>query len=207
LRSAALCRGFWLPDRLPPATAGRGRGPATRCERGKDSLALAGTRNADSERVVSWLVSHGRTARSTSSGRAFRDGHAETWWAADATLGWSGPDGARRLVAATADPATLPGKATWYLVTNLPRPGGPRKAGSPHPAAERGPARRWATASAVLATGITRGTRLAFPLDRATALVAGMVQGAPAAAAASPDQLGHRRPRPAPLHPGLTNYR
>src|SRR6266700_4144813 len=32
-------------------------------------------------------------------------------------------------------PATLPGKATWYLVTNLPRPGGPREAGSPHPAA------------------------------------------------------------------------
>ena len=36
---------------------------------------------------------------------------------------------------ATADPATLPGKATWYLATNLPRPGGPREADSPHPAA------------------------------------------------------------------------
>jgi hypothetical protein len=67
--------------------------------------------------------------------RAFRDGHTETWWAADATLGWWGPDGARRLVAATADPATLPAKATWYLVTNLPRPGGPREAESPHPVA------------------------------------------------------------------------
>ena len=55
--------------------------------------------------------------------------------AADATLGWWGPDGARRLVVATADPATLPPKATWYLVTNLPRPGGPREADSPHPAA------------------------------------------------------------------------
>src|SRR6478752_4786072 len=52
--------------------------------------------------------------------RFFRDGHTETWWAADATLGWWGPGGARRLVVATADPATLPGKATWYLVTNLP---------------------------------------------------------------------------------------
>ena len=41
----------------------------------------------------------------------------------------------RRLVVATADPATLPAKATWYLVTNLPRPGGPREADSPHPAA------------------------------------------------------------------------
>jgi len=46
-----------------------------------------------------------------------------------------GPDGVRRLVVATADPATLPDKVTWYLVTNLPRPGGPREAGSPHPAA------------------------------------------------------------------------
>ncbi len=36
---------------------------------------------------------------------------------------------------ATADPATLPDKATWYLVTNLPRPGGPREPDSPHPAA------------------------------------------------------------------------
>ena len=68
--------------------------------------------------------------------RTFRDGHAETWYAADAKLGGWGPDGARRLVVATADPATLPAKATWYLVTNLPRPGGPREAGSPHPAAD-----------------------------------------------------------------------
>jgi hypothetical protein len=67
--------------------------------------------------------------------RVFRDGHAETWYAADATLGGWGPDGARRLVAVTADPGALPGKASWYLVTNLPRPGGPRGAGSPHPAA------------------------------------------------------------------------
>src|SRR5512142_2161155 len=67
--------------------------------------------------------------------RTFRDGHTEAWFAAEATLGWWGPDGARRLVAATASPATLPPKATWYLVTNLPRPGGPREADSPHPAA------------------------------------------------------------------------
>src|SRR5262249_21690454 len=46
----------------------------------------------------------------------------EADWAADATLGWWGPDGARRLAAATADPATLPAKATWYLVTSLPPP-------------------------------------------------------------------------------------
>jgi len=38
-------------------------------------------------------------------------------------------------VVATADPATLPGKTTWYLVTNLPRPGCPREEDSPWPAA------------------------------------------------------------------------
>jgi hypothetical protein len=39
-------------------------------------------------------------------------------------------------VAATADPGTLPDKATWYLVTNLPRPGGPQEPDSPHPASD-----------------------------------------------------------------------
>ncbi len=220
----------------------------------------------------------------TAVSRTFRDGHAETWWAADARLGWWGPDDARRLVVATADPGTLPGKATWYLVTNLPRPDGPREAGSPHPAAdlaeivriygirhwteqsykqvkdelgwadfqvrsdiairrhqalvscafcfcwaawfadrppehddaaprpehgrgERGAARRRPPAGAVLAAGAARGSSLAFPVDRAAALVGCMVQGAPAPAAASPDELGRGRLRPAPLHPELTNYR
>jgi DDE superfamily endonuclease len=216
--------------------------------------------------------------------RRFRDGHAETWYAADAKLGGWGPDGVRRLVVATADPATLPDKATWYLVTNLPRPGGPCEKDSPHPAAglaeivrlygirnwieqsykqvkdelgwadfqvrsdvairrhqalvncafsfcwaawfadhppqhgsgvprpqpgrgERGAARRRPAAGAVLAAGAARRARLAFPVDRAAALVDRMVQGAPAAAAASPDQLGRGRLRPAPLHPELTDYR
>jgi hypothetical protein len=213
--------------------------------------------------------------------RAFRDGHTETWWAADATLGWWGPDGARRLVAATADPATLPPKATWYLVTNLPRPGGAREADSPHPAAglaeivriygvrhwieqgykqvkdelgwadfqvrsdiairrhqvlvncafsfcwdawftepappaatpppagdgERGSRTRRAAPAAILAPGTPRRARLAHPVDRAAALVDRMVQRAPAPAAASPDQLGRGRLRPAPLRPELTNYR
>jgi hypothetical protein len=54
--------------------------------------------------------------------RRFRDGHTETWWAADATLGGWGPDRRLRLVVATTDPASLPGHSTWYLLTNLPRP-------------------------------------------------------------------------------------
>lgn len=56
--------------------------------------------------------------------RVFRDGHTETWWAADARLGWWGPDAHTRLVIATRDPETLPDKQTWYLATNLPLPGG-----------------------------------------------------------------------------------
>jgi DDE superfamily endonuclease len=68
--------------------------------------------------------------------RAFHDGHTETWYAADAVLGWWGPDGTTRLVVATKDPATLPEKSTWYLATNLPRPGGPREHESVHPPAD-----------------------------------------------------------------------
>jgi hypothetical protein len=61
--------------------------------------------------------------------RRFRDGHTETWWAADASLpaaGW-GPQRRLRLVVATTDPATLPKLTTWYLITNLPRPAGRRR--------------------------------------------------------------------------------
>jgi DDE superfamily endonuclease len=54
--------------------------------------------------------------------RRFRDGHTETWWAADAELGGWGPDRPLRLVVTTTDPARLPGHSTWYLLTNLPRP-------------------------------------------------------------------------------------
>jgi DDE superfamily endonuclease len=54
--------------------------------------------------------------------RRFRDGHTETWWAADATLGGFGPDQRLRLVVASTDPGSLPGHSSWYLLTNLPRP-------------------------------------------------------------------------------------
>ena len=215
--------------------------------------------------------------------RTFRDGHAETWWAADASLGGWGPDGVRRLVVATADPGTLPDKATWYLVTNLARPGGPREKDSPwpgcQPGRDRAPVRHPALDRAELQAGQgraglgrlpgplrprhppppdagqlrvlillgrlvrrtarphrmhaapqpgpgggERGRRTAAPpapswpraLRAIRAWLApwialqrwwtGMVQGASAPAAASPDQLGRGRPRPAPLHPELTDY-
>src|SRR5918995_728376 len=54
--------------------------------------------------------------------RRFRDGHTESWWAADAQLGGWGPDRRLRLVVATIDPARLPRHSSWYLLTNLPPP-------------------------------------------------------------------------------------
>jgi hypothetical protein len=185
-------------------------------------------------------------------------------------------------VVATADPGTLPEKATWYLATNLPRPGGPREAGSPHPAAdlagivrnyairhwieqsckrvkdelgwadfqvrsdtairrhqalvncafcfcwdawfadhlqpqepaaprrgagrgERGARTSRGTPGPILAPGHPRRARLAFPMDRAAALLASMVECAPAPTVTSPDQLGRRGPGTAPLYPKLTN--
>ena len=68
--------------------------------------------------------------------RHFRDGHTECWWTADAVLAGWGPDRPTRLVVATTDPASLPAKTTWYLTTDLPRPGGPREADSPHRAVD-----------------------------------------------------------------------
>ena len=59
----------------------------------------------------------------------------------------------------------------------------PHQSAAPRPGPGRGEreaARRRPAAGAVLATGTARGPRLAFPLDRAAALVAGMVDGAPA---------------------------
>ena len=67
--------------------------------------------------------------------RHFRDGHDETWWAADLTFSGYGPDRQVRLIVATIDPATLPSISTRYLTTNLPRPGSTRAAESTqHPA-------------------------------------------------------------------------
>ena len=62
--------------------------------------------------------------------RRFRDGHEETWWAADLIYGPYGPDRTRRVVA-TTDPATLPPLTTWYLATNLPHPDAPHADGAP----------------------------------------------------------------------------
>jgi hypothetical protein len=63
--------------------------------------------------------------------RRFRDGHTETWWAADARLGGWGPDRPVRLVVATTDPGRLPARTTWYLVTNRPHPDRPGQSDLP----------------------------------------------------------------------------
>jgi hypothetical protein len=63
--------------------------------------------------------------------RRFRDGHRETWWAADLRLIGLGWEKELRLVAVTTDPARLPADSTWYLLTNLPHPDAPHAATSP----------------------------------------------------------------------------
>ncbi|ANZ21672.1 DDE superfamily endonuclease [Streptomyces noursei ATCC 11455] len=86
----------------------------------------------DAARLLTWRDSH-HPGEWTRIERTFRDGRTVTWRAAEARLGWWCPDGNVRLVVATADPATLPEKATWHLATDLPRPGSPRAAESPYP--------------------------------------------------------------------------
>ncbi|WP_345006464.1 IS701 family transposase, partial [Streptosporangium album] len=89
----------------------------------------------DAARELAWTGPEAPDAW-TAVVRRFRDGRTTVWWAADAVLAGYGPNQAVRLIVATADPATLPAKATWYLATNLPRPGSARAASSPHPAAD-----------------------------------------------------------------------
>src|SRR6266487_3752676 len=45
--------------------------------------------------------------------RRFRDGHTDTWYAADLTFSGYGPERLVRLVVATTDPATLPASRNW----------------------------------------------------------------------------------------------
>ncbi|MFJ3308214.1 hypothetical protein ACIPSA_35035 [Streptomyces sp. NPDC086549] len=78
----------------------------------------------EAARVLTWKNA-GHPGDWTLVERHFRDGHTETWWVADARLGGCGPDAPCRLIVATTDPARLPEKATWYLVTNLPHPDAP----------------------------------------------------------------------------------
>jgi hypothetical protein len=70
--------------------------------------------------------------------RSFRDGHEEVWWALELVVGPYGPEKRLRAVVVTTNPVTLPSLTTWYLVTNLPRPGSERAATSTLEAASLG---------------------------------------------------------------------
>ena len=90
---------------------------------------------AEAARGLGWR-SRRRPGRWKKVTRRFRDGHTQTWWAADARLGCWGPDQPVRFVVVTVDPAKLPGGNTWYLVTNRPRPQGALAGWSELPAAD-----------------------------------------------------------------------
>lgn len=51
--------------------------------------------------------------------RRFRDGHTETWWAAELTFLCYGPHRTLRAIVVTTDRKALPALSTWYLTTNL----------------------------------------------------------------------------------------
>ncbi|MBB4943596.1 hypothetical protein FHR32_007996 [Streptosporangium album] len=121
---------------LPYTPAGRlPRGRSDPAFHTKPQLAAALAGQAQAARELAWGGPQAPGAWTTVV-RRFRDGHTSVWWAADAVLGGYGPHQAVRLIIATTDPATLPAKATWYLATSLPRPGGPRAALSSFPPAD-----------------------------------------------------------------------
>jgi DDE superfamily endonuclease len=132
--------------------------------------------------------------------RRFRDGHTETWWAADAQLGGWGPDRPLRLSVASIDPERLPGHSTWYLLTNLPRPASRRAQPAELADIERLQSQAAATAARgaqatghprrtspqeLVAGGVASGAGLADPMQRATAVLAVVVASAAAPAAAA----------------------
>ena len=84
----------------------------------------------DAARVIPW-ESPRAPGGWTAVVRRYRDGHRETWWAADLRLAGMAADKALRLVAVTTEPARLPADSTWYLLTNLPHPDAPHAATSP----------------------------------------------------------------------------
>ena len=131
-------------------------------------------------RPRAWPRSCGSTGSGTGSSRA--TSRSRTSWAGPTSRSAPTPRSAATRPWSTARSASAgtPGSPT---TPHRPRPAAPR----PGPGrGERGAARRRPAAGTVLAAGTARDTRLAFPLDRAAALVAGMVQGAPAAGSCKP---------------------
>jgi hypothetical protein len=94
----------------------------------KSTWALADAPHTPQE-VAAALTWHGPATPGawTPVERRFRDGHTETWWAAELTFGGYGPGKSVRLIVATTDPATLPEQSPGFLATNLPAPDTPRR--------------------------------------------------------------------------------
>jgi SRSO17 transposase len=101
-----------------------------RAHRGRWAPAADPHTPEDAARLVPWAGPR-KPGGWTAVVRRFRDGHRETWWAADLRLVGLGWDQALRLVAVTSDPARLPADSTWYLLTNLPHPAAPHAATTP----------------------------------------------------------------------------
>jgi DDE superfamily endonuclease len=67
-----------------------------------------------------------RTGRWVKVTRTFRDGSSQDWWALELDIRPFGPDKQERVIVATTDPATLPKRTTFYLITKVAAPGSQR---------------------------------------------------------------------------------
>ncbi|MEU6667867.1 transposase [Streptomyces sp. NPDC046727] len=133
--------------------------------------------------------------------RHFRDGHTETWWAADARVGGYGPDSPCRLVVATTDPAGLPERSPGTWPPTCPTPTPP----TPPPGRTRRPTSPRSSASTDCGRGSSRTTNRsrtnsAGPTSK-SALPAPSAATRPWSTAPSPSAGASGSPHPGPWTP------
>ncbi len=138
--------------------------------------------------------------------RRFRDGHTQTWWAADAVLGGWGPQGRHRLVVATTDPERLPAMSTGTCCATwlAPPAAAPSRPSLPRSSGCMGCATGWSRATSRSRVSSAGPTSRSEATGRSAGI--GPWCAAPSVSAgmpARPSQAPRRRPhRLRPRRPG-----